>query len=32
MKLFINVDSFPSIKSYQEKVVETLAIGGNSSS
>ncbi|MFB2661042.1 hypothetical protein [Shewanella mangrovisoli] len=32
MKLFINVDSFPSIKSYQEKVVETLTIGGYSSS
>jgi hypothetical protein len=32
MKLFVNVDSFPLVKSYQEKVVETLAIDGNLSS
>lgn len=32
IKLFINVDSFPSVKSYQGKVVETLATGGSLSS
>ena len=32
MKLFVNVDRFPSVTSYQEKVVETLAIGGDLSS
>jgi hypothetical protein len=32
MNLFVNVDSFPLVKSYQEKVVETLAIDGNLSS
>lgn len=32
MKLFVNVDSFPLVTSYQEKVVETLAIDGNLSS
>lgn len=32
MKLFVNVDSFPLVMSYQEKVVETLAIDGNLSS
>lgn len=29
MRLFVNVDSFPLVTSYQEKVVETLAIDGN---
>ncbi|MCS6135837.1 hypothetical protein G3496_12925 [Shewanella baltica] len=28
IKLFVNVDSFPAVKSYQRIVVETLAIGG----
>jgi len=32
MKLFVNVDRFPSVTSYQEKVVETLAAGGALSS
>ncbi|MCS6192936.1 hypothetical protein G3476_15075 [Shewanella baltica] len=32
VKLFVNVDSFPSVRAYQEKVVETLVIGGNLSS
>ncbi|WP_235605757.1 hypothetical protein [Salinivibrio sharmensis] len=32
IKLFVNVDSFPLVMSYQEKVVETLAIDGNLSS
>lgn len=32
MKLFVDVDSFPLVKSYQEKIVETLAIDGNLSS
>lgn len=32
MKLFVKVDRFPSVTSYQEKVVETLAIGGDLSS
>lgn len=32
MKLFVNVDSFPLVTSYQEKVVETLTIDGNLSS
>lgn len=32
MKLFVNVDRFPSVTSYQEKVVETLAMGGDLSS
>lgn len=32
IKLFVNVDSFPSVKSYQGKVVETLATGGSLSS
>jgi len=32
MKLFVNVDSFPLVASYQEKVVESLAIDVNLSS
>lgn len=32
IKLFVNVDSFPAVKSYQRIVVETLAIGGIRSS
>ncbi|WP_156486208.1 hypothetical protein [Marinomonas sp. TW1] len=26
IKLFVNVDSFPMIRSYQEKIIETLAV------
>ncbi|WP_216648593.1 hypothetical protein [Salinivibrio sp. VYel6] len=32
MKLFVNVDCFPLVTSYQERVIETLAIDGNLSS